>query len=159
MILIDANILLYAIDQDSSRHTESRSWLEELLSGPTAVGLPWTVLLAVLRLSTRSGIFRRPLTVEQATGYVDSWLDQPFVEIIDPGPRHWRIFSELLIQSGTVGNVTSDAHLAALALERRAAIATADSDFKRFPGLEFFNPLEYPNQDPPPTSTSVKKAT
>lgn len=141
MILVDANLLLYAIDRDSARHAAARAWLEELLSGSTLVLLPWTVLLAVLRLSTRSGIFQKPLSLDRAAGYIDSWLAQPFVELAEPGPRHWQILRDLLAEAGTGGNLTSDAHLAAPAIEKGASVASCDDDFRRFPGLRFFDPL------------------
>lgn len=84
MILVDANLLIYAVNSDSPHHEAARRWLEETLSGTTRVGLAWVVLLAFLRITTRAGIFDRPLSIERALDYVDSWIDQPFVNPISP---------------------------------------------------------------------------
>ena len=144
MILIDANLLIYAVNSDAPNHETARSWLEDTLSGKSAVGLPWICLLAFVRITTRRGIFAHPLDVGDALGYVDSWLDQPFVELVGPGDGHWPILRNLVRLSGTAGNLTSDAHIAALALENGAAIYSADYDFRRFPGVDHVNPLEVP---------------
>lgn len=141
MILVDANLLIYAVNSDSPHHERARSWLEAILSSSAAVGLPWIVLLAFLRITTRPAIFERPLAPDQALGYVDPWLAQPFVEVVTPGAGHWTILRNLLLAAGTAGNLTSDAHLAALAVELRCPIYSADSDFQRFPGVEQHNPL------------------
>jgi uncharacterized protein len=141
MILVDANLLIYAVDADSSLHGTARRWLEETLSGPTRVGLAWIVTLAFVRITTRAGILRNPLTPEKALAFVDSWLGQPFVETVAPGENHWPIFRNLTLTVGTAGNLTSDVHLAALAIEHGCAVYSADNDFKRFPGLQHVNPL------------------
>ncbi|HLB16831.1 MAG TPA: type II toxin-antitoxin system VapC family toxin [Burkholderiales bacterium] len=141
MILIDANLLIYAIDADSPHHTRAKRWLEETLSGDTWVALPWVVILAFLRITTRTGILRNPLPPVEALAYVDSWLAQPYVRATGPGDNHWPILRNLLRSSGTAGNLTSDAHLAALALEHGCTIASADNDFRRFAGVTHINPL------------------
>jgi toxin-antitoxin system PIN domain toxin len=141
MILVDANLLIYAIDSDSPEHPRARRWLEETLSGTTRVGLPWIVLLAFVRLTTRSAIVREPLSPETALAYVNSWLAQPFVRPLVPGENHWPILRNLILTLGTAGNLTSDAHLAALAIEHGYAVYSTDSDFARFPGIELVNPL------------------
>lgn len=141
MIVVDANLLIYAIDSDSPHHARARPWLERTLSGTVPVGLPWIVILAFVRLTTRPGILYRPLPLANAIAYVDSWLEQPSVEIVAPGEHHWQIFSRLLEATGTAGNLTSDAHIAALALERGAGICSADHDFVRFLGVNHVNPL------------------
>jgi len=141
VILVDANILIYAIDQDSPHHTRARRWLEETLSGDNWVGLPWIVILAFIRVTTRSGIVRNPLLPDQALAFVDSWLRQPHVTAVGPGEHHWPILSNLLRASGTAGNLTSDAHVAALALEYGASVVSADSDFRRFSGITHVNPV------------------
>src|SRR5690349_17998921 len=115
--------------------------LEAMLSGTTRVGLPWIVLLAFLRVTTREGILVRPLSSGAALEYVDSWLAQPNTEIITPGPTHWHRLRMLLDSVGTAGNLTSDAHLAALAVEHGATLCSTDYDFKRFPGIDHVNPL------------------
>lgn len=141
MILVDANLLIYAIDADSPPHSKARPWLEHTLSGTTPVGLPWIVILAFLRLTTRAGIMRNPLSPADALDYVDAWLAQPYVKAVSPGPQHWLILRHLLRATGTAGNLSSDAHIAALALEQGYAVYSTDNDFKRFPGLTHINPL------------------
>jgi uncharacterized protein len=141
VILLDANLLIYAVDADSSRHRAARAWLERTLSGTMAVGLPWSVILAFLRVTTRTGVLRKPLAPEQALRYVDEWLAQPFVTAVPPGPRHWPILRNLLRTTGTAGNLTSDAHVAALGIELGAAVYSTDHDYARFAGLEYVDPL------------------
>jgi toxin-antitoxin system PIN domain toxin len=141
VILVDANLLIYAIDSDSPQHGRARPWLEQVLSGADPVGLPWVVILAFIRITTRDGIMRRPLPLDAALAYVQSWLQQPCVEVVAPGEHHWPIFCRLLEATGTAGNLTSDAHIAALALERGAAVCSTDHDFARFPGIRHVNPL------------------
>jgi uncharacterized protein len=141
VILVDANLLIYAIDADSPQHRRARPWLEQVLSGGAPVGLPWIVILAFVRITTRAGIMRCPLPLGDALAYVESWLQQPCVEAVAPGPRHWPILHRLLEATGTAGNLTSDAHIAALALEHGASICSTDHDFARFPGIRHVNPL------------------
>lgn len=149
MILIDANLLIYAIDQDAPHHKAARKWVEGAFSGSTTVGLSWGVILAFLRLTTRPGILRRPMSSDTALEFVDEWLGLPCVEIVVPGDRHWPVFRNLLRAAGTAGNLTSDAHLAALAIERGATVFSADNDFARFPGLHHVNPLLRPKASRP----------
>lgn len=141
MILVDANLLIYAVNSDASFHERARDWLEETLSGPTSVGLPWVSLLAFLRITTHPGIFARPMLSDAATRFVDGWLAQPFVEPVGPGAQHWPILRNLLHRAGTSGNLTSDAHIAAMAMERGATVYSADHDFGRFAGVRHVNPL------------------
>lgn len=141
MILVDANLLIYAIDADAPQHARARAWLEEVLSGTTPVGFAWVVLLAFVRITTRAGILKRPLAPEQALAFVDEWLRQPYAAAVAPGEHHWNTLRNLLNATGTAGNLVSDAHLAALALEQGAAVYSTDHDFKRFPGIEHVNPL------------------
>lgn len=135
MILVDANVLVYAVDRDSPLHSQARVWVERAFSGGEPIGLPWLVLLAFLRLVTRKGILKRPLAVGAALAFVDEWLELPTVLVVHPTAGHWRILSALLSEAGTAGNLTSDAHLAALAIEHGAKLCSADGDFRRFPGL------------------------
>ena len=114
------------------------------MSGATSVGLPWVCLLTFVRITTRPGILARPLQTDEAMGFVDSWLSQPFVDLIVPGNNHWPLLCNLLRTTGTSGNLTSDAHVAALAIEYGATVYSADHDFKRFPGVAHVNPLEVP---------------
>ncbi len=142
MILVDANLLIYAVNRDAPHHARARRWWETALSGSERVGLAWVVILAFLRVTTRPGILERPLGTEAAVRYIDEWLDRPMVELVVPGEAHWHILRNLLLSSGTLGNLTSDAHLAAMALACGAEICSADYDFRRFPGIRHRNPLE-----------------
>jgi toxin-antitoxin system PIN domain toxin len=142
VILIDANLLIYAVDADSHHHEIARRWLEETLSSTTSVGLAWIVILAFLRITTRAAVFQQPLTPERSLDYVDSWLRQPYVTAVSPGDQHWAILSNLLRTSGTAANLTSDAHLAALAIELGVPIYSTDNDFRRFHGVQHINPLD-----------------
>jgi len=141
VILVDANLLIYAVDRDSPHHAPARRWLEETLSGSESVGLPWIAALAFIRITTHPAVMRKPLSAESAIGYVDGWLSQPYVKAIGPGEQHWQILRNLLLVSGSAGNLTSDAHLAALAIEHGATVASADSDFRRFAGVTHLSPL------------------
>jgi toxin-antitoxin system PIN domain toxin len=141
MILLDANILIYAVNEDAPIHRKAKSWLESAISGPDTVGFSWNVLLAFLRLTTRPGLFRNPLPLETSLDFIASWLEQPSATIVNAGPRHLRILRELLLPIGAGGNLTSDAHLAALAIEHGAELCSSDSDFARFHGLKWTNPL------------------
>ncbi|MSQ71687.1 MAG: type II toxin-antitoxin system VapC family toxin [Betaproteobacteria bacterium] len=141
MILADANLLIYAVDRDSPHHASARRWLEETLSGAESLGIAWIVALAFVRITTHPGIMRKPLAVATALDYIDGWLRQPFVKFIAPGEMHWPVLRNLLAASGAAGNLTSDAHLAALAIEQGATIASADNDFRRFSGVTHVNPL------------------
>lgn len=141
MILVDANILIYAIDEDSPHHAAARPWLEGALSGTTRVGLAWVVVLAFLRITTRPGILRRPLTLNQAIDYLTEWFAQPNVEPVGPGEKHWQVLRNLLKTTGTAGNLVSDSHLAALAIEHGYTVYSTDHDFQRFSGVEHVNPL------------------
>jgi hypothetical protein len=141
MKIPDANLLLHAVNEDAPRHGKARAWLEAALSGAEPVGFDRTVLLAFLRISTRAGVFPRPLPLAQAFESMGAWLDQPCAEIVDPAEAHPELLHRLLGPLGTGGNLTSDAHLAALALEPGAELCSCDSDFGRFPGLRWTNPL------------------
>lgn len=132
MKVVDANVLLYAVNTGSVHHDVSRRWLEAALGGTEAVGLPWVSLLAFLRISTKSTIFTRPLTAGEALNLLESWLASPAATAIDPGRRHVALLAGLLSGSGTAGNLTTDAHIAAIALEYGATVVTFDRDFARF---------------------------
>jgi hypothetical protein len=140
--LLDLNLLVYAVDRDSPHHETARRWLEDTLSDDEPVGLAWVVVLGFLRLATRAAVVRQPLSTEEAFDLVEQWLDWPSVEVVRPGPQHWPLLRSLLDPLGTAGNLTTDAHLAALALEHRATLCTADGDFRRFPGLRVSEPLD-----------------
>lgn len=141
MILVDANLLIYAVNRDAPGHEVARAWWEDTLSGTTPVGVPWLVLLAFIRLITNPRIMHAPAATDQALKYVDQWLQQPYVVPVNPGERHWLILSRLLGDAGTAGNLTNDAHVAAIAVEQGYVVYSADNDFKRFEGVRHVNPL------------------
>jgi len=141
MILIDTNLWLYASLQEMPQHSRARTWLESVLNGDEPVALPWTVVLAVLRISTQARLMQRPLQPEQALNLVEGWLQHPLVERLEPGPSHWSLLRLLIAEAGTAGNLSNDAHLAALAIEHTSTLCSADNDFRRFPGLRFLDPL------------------
>lgn len=117
MILVDANLLIYAVNADAPLHRRAKLWFESAMNGPDTVGFSWNVLLAFLRLTTRPGLFRNALPAETAFDLVGAWLEQPAAAVVHAGPRHLRVLRDLLLPLGTSGNLTSDAHLAALAIE------------------------------------------
>ena len=141
MILVDVNLLLYAVNQDLPEHERARLWWEKTLSGVEAVFIPWVVLLAFLRISTNPRVFPAPLQVEQALRYVHEWLSAPTVKPASPGEGHWPLFARILQTTGAAGNLTTDVNIAALAIERGATVYSADNDFKRFVGVRHVNPL------------------
>jgi toxin-antitoxin system PIN domain toxin len=140
--LVDANVLLYAVNESASKHEPSRGWLDEALAGREPIGFSWVVLLAFLRLATRVGLFPQPLPVAQAISRVREWLEQPPTVVVEPTARHAAVLAGLLEQAGTAGNLVNDAHLAALAVEHAATIISYDTDFLRFSGVV--------SQPPPP---------
>jgi toxin-antitoxin system PIN domain toxin len=141
VILPDVNLLLYAVDETAARHQAARDWLEQALSGSETVAFGWSVLAAFIRLSTRPAVFARPLTPTQAFDLVEGWLAQPSVVTVDPTQRHLALLRGLLEPLGTAGNLVPDAHLAALAVEHGATVASSDHDFARFPGVRWSDPL------------------
>ena len=141
MILVDANILLYAEDSLQSRHQQALAWWDSQLSGTGVVCLCWTVLSAFIRIGTNPRVFEHPLSLEQALARVQSWLDQPCTRVVIPTERHWPVFKQLLTDGQAVANLVTDAHLAALAIEHGCELASTDSDFARFPKLKWRNPL------------------
>lgn len=140
MKLPDANVLLYALDDTSVRHAGARAWLDETLSGTEEVGFAWVVLLAVLRLTTKAAVFARPLRAAEAFDIIDGWLAQPCAVVVHPTVRHPALMRGFLAATGTAGNLSTDAHIAALSVEYGAAVATYDADFSRFPGVSTVNP-------------------
>jgi len=130
--LVDANVLIYAVNENEPRHDRARNWLDAALVEGETIGFTWIVLLAFLRLTTRVGLFPRPLGVAEATGRVRAWLAQPAALVVEPGARHADVLSGLLATLGSGGNLVSDAHLAAIAIEQHAEIVTFDTDFQRF---------------------------
>ena len=140
--ILDTNLLIYAVNSVSPRHARAKDWLETVLTGSETVGLPWVVILGFLRITTSNRILPRPLSPAQAIAVVDALLARPNVEALDAGSDHWPTLRELLQESGTAGNLTTDAHLAALAVESGATMCSSDSDFARFNRLKWENPLQ-----------------
>ena len=142
MIIPDVNVLLHAYDPSSRYYLATKAWWENTLSGDRPVGLPWIVLLGFIRISTNPRIWPQPMRVTDATRRVASWLAEPCTEILAPGNRHHEILFSLLDTVGAGGNLTTDAHIPALALESQAEVPTTDADFARFPRVRCFNPSE-----------------
>ncbi len=142
MIIPDLNLLVYAHNAADQRHAAAREWWETCLNGHEPVGMAWATLLGFVRLTTHRQVLVSPLPVATATGVVEEWLDQPIVRVLVPGRDHARHCFGFLKKLGVAGNLTTDAHLAALALEYQAELHSTDTDFARFPGLRWRNPLE-----------------
>jgi len=141
VILVDANILLYAEDALAEHHDAARTWWDAQLSGSGPVGLCWPVLNAFLRISTNARLHQRPLTLKEAVSRVQSWLDQPCARLAQPTDQHWTIFQHMLSSGKALGNLVTDAHLAALAVEHNCVLYSTDADFARFRGLKWKNPI------------------
>ena len=140
MRIVDANVLLYAVNSDSGHHEASRTWLDGALSGDDTVGLSWAAMLAFLRLSTKVGLFVRPLAVSEATTQLQDWSAAPGAVVVHPGPGHAERLERLLGGLGSGGNLVNDAHLAAIAIEQRADVVTYDNDFALFTGVRWHRP-------------------
>ena len=141
MKLPDLNLLLYAIDGEAKAHERARAWLEETLSGTEEVGFAWIVLLGFARISTNPRIYEQPLEIVEALDYIDGWLAQPVASVVEPTSRHAAVLRELLEPLGAGGNLVSDAHLAALAIEHGAELCSRDNDFARLSGVRWVDPL------------------
>lgn len=140
-MLVDANLLLYAVDRSSPFHGSAVSWLTEQMNGTRRVGFPWQSLVAFLRISTNPRVSTTPLDPSAALRYVEDWLAADLAWIPAPGPRHPILLAELITRYQLRGNLISDAHLAALAIEHGVALCSADTDFARFSELTWINPL------------------
>jgi uncharacterized protein len=138
--IVDANVLLYAINRSAPQHRPARSWLDRSLTGAEPIGLAWIVLLAFVRLSTHRAVFPRPLEIADAMDVVRGWLAQPAALVIEPTARHVDVLASLLAETGAGGNLVNDAHLAALAVEHDAVLISFDSDFGRFRGVRWSLP-------------------
>ncbi len=142
MKVVDANVLIYAVNEDSPHHRDSKRWLELALNGADTAGFTWNAMLAFLRLTTHPSVFPNPLSLDEATEQLRQWLSSPNAKILEPGSTHLATLATLLNEAGVGGNLTNDAHLAAIAVENRAALATFDNDFSRFPGVSWASPPE-----------------
>jgi hypothetical protein len=139
--VVDLNLLLYATNADAPQHGQARRWWESVLNGDEQVGLAWPVVLGFLRLTTRGGVLPRPLTPRQALDALDEWITHPQVAVLQPGDGHWLVLRDLIESAGAAGNLTTDAHLAALAIEYDATLYSTDTDFARFSALKLTNPI------------------
>lgn len=141
MTVVDLNLLLYAVNENAPHHERARDWWSEQLNGDRPVGLPWLVVLGFLRISTHPRIMTRPLAPADAVMLIDEWLRRPVTRLLVPTDQHWDVLKTLIGEMGTAGNLTSDLHIAALALGHGAQLASADADFARVPNLRWINPL------------------
>ncbi len=141
MIIPDVNLLLYAVVSAFPQHKSAHAWWEDTINSAAEIGLTSPAIFGFIRIATNPRVLAPPLTVEAAMGYVSAWLDQPNVSHLVPGPRHVEIAFSLLHGVGTGGNLTTDVQLAALAFEYDADMYSNDTDFARFPGLRWVNPL------------------
>jgi len=142
VILIDANLLLYACNETAPQHAVARKWLDETITSGEPVRFAWSTLNTFLRIVTHRSIFPRPMNLEEAIHIVDELLRRPSVAVLDPAERYWSIFAPLVVQSQARGDLIPDAHLAALAIEHGATLCTTDKDFTRFDGLRVVNRLQ-----------------
>ena len=141
MIVLDANILIYAYDSGSSRHTKARDWVEKTFSGLESVGLPWQPVTAFLRVMTNTRLPGPRLSLEQAVRLVDEWLEQLNIRVLSPSDEHWILLRRMVVEGQASGALISDAQLAALTVEYGGVLHTTDRDFARFPSLRWTNPL------------------
>ena len=140
-MLVDANVLLYAVDESSIFHGRAREWLEAALNGTRRVGLPWQSLVAFVRIATNPRAVAQPLPVAAAWAHIEEWLDAPAAWVPQPTPSHRTVLGRLLRELDLHGNLVSDAELAALCVEHGLTMVSADSDFARFPQIRWLNPF------------------
>lgn len=141
MKVIDLNILLYAVNADARHHRPVLAWWEQAVNGSEVLGLPWIVLLGFLRIATSPAIFPRPLDPDAAIGKIHAWLSLDSTRLVRERDEHWDVLRSLLSEAGTAANLVTDAHLAALAITHGAVLVSCDSDFARFKGLRWENPI------------------
>ena len=141
MLILDANLLIYAYHAQQPQHPLARAWLEQTFAAAQPIGLPWQTLLAFLRITTHARIFERPLSMARAQQIVASWLEHPRVHVVEPGAGYFAVLANMLTAGQVRGPLVTDAALAALAINSGATLCTTDHDFARFPGLKWVNPL------------------
>lgn len=141
MTLLDVNVLLYAYDKDAPNHLAAAQWIKHLFGGSETIGLPWITLWAFVRISTNSRVLNNPKTAHEAFQIVREWLALPGVVVVQPGPRHRELVERLVIDNRAAGPLTTEAALAAMAIEHGATLASTDRHFSRFPDLRWFNPI------------------
>ena len=146
MIFLDANLLIYSVNSDAPLYQQAKEWVETTLAGQRGpVALSWFTLVAFVRIITNPKIMTAPRSLDEALNQVNSWLLLPAVTLISPGPNHARHFETICRASNAKGNLVTDAHLAALAIEHDSELASCDTDFAKFPGLRWINPLQLGN--------------
>jgi toxin-antitoxin system PIN domain toxin len=138
--IVDLNVLLYTVNENAVHHRAASRWWHQATNGEEPIGFHWMVLLGFLRLTTNPAVFPRPLDPDIAIRKVDSWLSLPVARLVQEKDEHWEILRRLLGETGTAGNLTTDAHLAALAISHGAVLVSSDNDFSRFHGLRWENP-------------------
>jgi toxin-antitoxin system PIN domain toxin len=141
VIVLDANILLYAYDAASDQHVKARAWVEEALSGTDPVGLPWQSVTAFIRIVTNPRLSGMRFTPAEVVDLVDQWVTQPNVRLLGPGDHHWSFLRQMILEGQARGPLITDAQLAALTIEHGGMLCTTDRDFSRFPGLRWQNPI------------------
>jgi len=141
VIVIDANILLYAYDADSDKHAKARAWVEEVFSGASPVGLPWQTVSAFMRIVTNPRLTGKRFTPAEVVEIVHEWVNQPNVRLLGPGDDHWNFLRQMMVDGQARGPLVTDAQLAALTIEYGGVLHTTDRDFSRFPGLRWKNPI------------------
>jgi toxin-antitoxin system PIN domain toxin len=141
MVLVDVNLLIHAIHSASPDHAAAKTWLDDRLQSGEPLGLPWAVLVGFVRITTNPRITSHPFTLDESLQQIRDWLETPGVQILHPTAEHERHFADLCRAAGAVGNLVTDAHLAALAIEHDCELGSNDTDFSRFPGLRWVNPL------------------
>ncbi|MDH3814742.1 MAG: type II toxin-antitoxin system VapC family toxin [Acidobacteriota bacterium] len=141
MIIPDINLLVYSYNSDGPFHEDAKDWWEHCLSNPGAVGLPWTVILGFVRIMSSNAVFSNPMETRDAISEVQLWLACPQTQIVTPGPRHLEILTDIMGAARASGRLTTDAHLAALAIETQSELHSNDVDFARFRGLRWKNPI------------------
>jgi len=141
VIVLDANILLYAYDSASSHHSKARAWVERVFSAAAPIGLPWQTVTAFLRIMTNPRLPGERFSTQEAVQVVDRWLEQPNIRLLAAGDDHWPLFRQMIVEGQASGPLITDAHLAALTIEYGGVLHTTDRDFARFPGLRWTNPL------------------
>lgn len=141
MIVPDLNLLVYAYADQAPLHAKARPWWEQAVRSRREIGMPWAVSLGFVRLMTHPAVLTTPMKPDEAISVVSGWYERSNVHVLDPGPRHLALLGSLLRDAGVAGNLTTDAHLAALAIEHGCELHSNDSDFGRFSGLRWVNPL------------------
>lgn len=142
MIVPDVNLLIHAYNMQFPQHPRAKAWWEARLTGPEGVALPWVVVLGFLRLMTNRHVFENPFTPEEVLTMIEEWLDLSHFTLIEPGANHFQRLKRMVQATGTAGHLTTDAHIAAVAVDRGLVLHSCDADFSRFPGLKWVNPLQ-----------------